>query len=184
MAHQRSGEISSIAATAARLAARATAIGSALLIATVTEANAHPLHTTLSTVSYVAGTGMLNVSVRLFADDFSAAVSGQPTPDSRRVALPTDSAMFRYVNQRLAIVARDERGAMSRIPMQWCGATHDGDVVLVCLRGTARSMRDAHVRNRLMSEVFDDQVNMMHVTVAGRRQTMLFTRRDGVKPLG
>lgn len=170
--------------TAARIAARAAACSGALLFATVAEANAHPLHTTLSELTYAAGTGAIDVSVRLFADDFTAVVTGTPTTDARRVTLPADSAMFRYVNERFAIVVRDSRGAMTRVPMQWCGAKHEGEVVLVCMRGTSRTLRDAHVRNRLMSEVFEDQVNMMHVTRAGRRQTMLFTRRDGAKPLG
>ncbi len=159
-------------------------LAAVLLLGVPASASAHPLHTTISTVLYTAETGVLAVSIRLFADDFSAVVSGRPAADPRHDALPPDSAMFRYVIQRLEFVTRDDRGTPIRVPLTWCGAKRDGAVIVVCVRGAARTLRDAQVRNRLMSDVFNDQINMMKVTRAGPRHTLLFTRRDGAKPLG
>ncbi len=39
------------------------------------------------------------------------------------------------------------------------------------------------VRNAVMSELFEDQVNVVQAVVAGARRSLLFTRGDGAKPL-
>ncbi len=151
-----------------------------LLLAVVSRpAHAHPLHTTMAELSYDRTTRVLNVSLRVFADDFTNAVTRGG--GVRGVgALPPDSAMFRYVAERFAIAAP---GA-GPLALRWCGVRRSGDVLLLCLRATAvPALAGARVRSALLNESFADQVNLVQANYDGRRQMLLFTPRTGVKPL-
>jgi hypothetical protein len=155
----------------------ALAVG-VLLVPAARAAFAHPLHTTLTQLSYDTSTRELRVSVRVFADDFSAAV--MPGARAEGVVIPPDSAMLRYVSGRFALLAAGGRP----IPLRWCGMRRDGEVLFLCLRGTAQpSPSGARMRNALMNEVFADQVNIVQASYAGARRTLLFTPRDGIKAL-
>ena len=148
-----------------------------LLVPAVRAGVAHPLHTTLTQLSYDASTQVLNVSVRVFTDDFSAAV--MPRERSATVVVPPDSAMMRYVSGRFTVV-----GARGPVPLRWCGMRHDGEVLFLCLRATAQpSPAGARMRNALLSEVFSDQVNIVQASYGGARRTLLFTPRDEMKAL-
>jgi hypothetical protein len=155
----------------------ALAIG-VLLVPAVRIGVAHPLHTTLTQLSYDASTRVLNVSVRVFADDFSAAV--MPGSRADTVVIPPDSAMLRYVSGRFAL----QRPGGGPIPLRWCGMRRDGEALFLCLRATAQpSPAGARMRNALLSERFADQVNIVQVSYGGARRTLLFTPRDGMKSL-
>lgn len=164
---------------------RATCVAlAALVVAGVpTAARAHPLHTTLTELSYDARSGAVSISLRLFADDFAAAVTRTSTGGPRgATAMPPDTAMFRYISQRFSLVAA---GAAGRpVALRWCGVRRTGEVVFVCLQGTSGApLSGARLMNRLMTETFDDQVNMVQALHGGRRQMLLFTKRDGPKAL-
>ena len=175
----------------ARAASRGTqgvALGLALLCGMARPVAAHPIHTTLAELSHDAGKGIVTVSLRLFADDFAAAVARTtritPASASRAGTLPPDSAMFRYISERFAILVPAGSAGATVIALRWCGVRRSGDVLLVCLRAPhARPLGGVRIRNRLMSEVFDDQVNMVQASHGGRRQLLLFTNRDGAKLL-
>ena len=156
------------------------ALAVAMLLAAVARpAQAHPLHTTLAELSYDPATRVLNVSLRVFADDFAAAVARGA--GARTVgALPPDSAMFRYVAERFAVAAP---GA-GPVALRWCGVRRSGDVLLLCLRATAvPALAGARVRSALLNESFADQVNLVQASYGGRRRMLLFTRGTGAKPL-
>jgi hypothetical protein len=163
--------------------ARRATLALACLLTTARPALAHPLHTTLAELSYDPSARVLNVSLRVFADDFTAAVTRRPgaRTEARTVASTlTDSAMFRYVAERFAIAAP---GA-GPLALRWCGVRRSGDVLLLCLRATAvPALAGARVRSALLNESFADQVNLVQATYDGRRQMLLFTPRTGVKSL-
>ena len=156
------------------------AIASGLLLAVAPRpAHAHPLHTTLAELSYDPATRVLQVSLRVFTDDFTDAVARHA--GVRPVgALPPDSAMFRYVAARFAVAAPGA-GPMA---LRWCGVRRSGEVLLLCLRATGvPALAGARVRSALLNERFTDQVNLVQASDGGRRQMLLFTSRDGVKVL-
>lgn len=138
----------------------------------------HPLHTTLAELSYDPSSRALNVSLRVFADDFIAAVA--PRGRGSADVMPPDSAMFRYVTERFSVLPPRARA----VALRWCGARRDGDVIFLCLRATDQgSPAGGRMRNALLSEVFSDQVNIVQASYGAGRRTLLFTARDGLKTL-
>src|SRR5215204_961358 len=65
-------------------------------------AYSHPLHTTLSELS-IAADGSVQIVLRAFVDDLSAAALGRAGPRSAPVATPPDSATVRYLARTLAV---------------------------------------------------------------------------------
>jgi hypothetical protein len=165
--------------------ARGAALGFAVLVGSAARpalanppAALHPLHTTLTELSYDPSTRVLNVTMRVFTDDFSAAVL--PRGRGGADVVPPDSAMLRYVTERFAVAPPGTRPAALR----WCGVRRDGEVLFLCLRATDQgSPAGGRMRNALLSEVFADQVNIVQASYGGGRRTLLFTPRDGTKTL-
>ena len=157
----------------------AAAVATLVLVATAPRsARAHPLHTTLTELS-IDTSGVVEIRLRAFVDDFSAAVSGSremPRPPFR---IPSDSATARYLSSRLLL--HDASGRSARLTLTTL--RREGDVVWVTLRATGvRSLAGARLTNTVLFERYDDQVNIVQASIAGRRRTLLFTPRDGRAP--
>src|SRR5438093_9650795 len=90
----------------------------------------HPLHTTLTQLSYAAADRTVVVSVRAFADDFRA-VAGDVS----------DSAAFGYLTTVLTL--SDPAGRT--LPLAWCGARRTGDLLWLCLHAPARGLAGLRV---------------------------------------
>ena len=162
----------------------AVALGALLLLgmgARATDADAHPLHTTLTELTLLPD-GTPQITVRVFLDDFSTAVTRRaPTPGAP-VPMPPDSAVARYLGETVLLTD----GAGRRAPLAVAGVRRTDDLVWVTLRApTIHSMTGAHLTMRVLFDRWDDQVNIVQCTVGTRRQTLLFTKRDGsaAKPI-
>ncbi len=133
---------------------------------------AHPLHTTLTQLTWRPSEGAVEISIRAFADDFLAATAqSRGTPDSGAVV---------YLRERLTLV--DAAGR--QLPLVWCGVRRTGDLLWLCLRAAApRGLAGAGVRVALLFDRYDDQINIVQASYAGRRESLLFARGDGLKRL-
>jgi hypothetical protein len=134
----------------------------------------HPMHTAVAEIAYDAGPRAAAITIRVFADDFGAAVgAGQGSAAA-------DSAMSRYVRGTFAI--RDRAGRA--LPLRWVGAERAGDVILLRFRVPApEGLGGARVASALLCERFEDQVNIVRVSYGGRSVTLLFTRGDASKAI-
>lgn len=129
----------------------------------------HPLHTTLTQLSYAAADRTVVVSVRAFADDFRA-VAGDVS----------DSAAFGYLTTVLTL--SDPAGRT--LPLAWCGARRTGDLLWLCLHAPApRGLAGLRVDARLLFDRFEDQINIVQASYGGRQVSLLFVRGDHPKPL-
>lgn len=144
-----------------------------------TVASAHPLHTTLAQLSYRPADRSVQVALRVFADDFDAAVAREKltNPAVARAAYPA----LAYLGANFALQGADRR----RIALRFAGTRRQGEVRWIYLRGPAPAgLAGGAIRNTLMFNFFDDQVNIVQTTIGKRKKSMLFTSGDGAKPLG
>ena len=135
-------------------------------------ANAHKIHTTLTVLTRTT-TGV-TLSIRTFADDFSASVAKfarKPTPADSSAPL---ADVQRYVRAHFAI--RDGRGRM--LPLESCGVRRAAELYWLCFRAplAAAALRGTFIRNQMLTEVHADQVNIVQVDDQGARRTVLFTK--------
>jgi hypothetical protein len=129
----------------------------ALLIAR--PAFAHPLHTSLAQVSVSGAT--VSVSLRVFADDYTAA------------------SHARLVDYAVAnFIVKDMRG--NTIKLTSCGGKRMGDLMWLCFRGTGNI---ATVESKVLFDKFKDQINIVQASFSGRTRNLLFTPGDRAKPI-
>ncbi len=135
----------------------------------VAAATAHPIHSTLTELRYDATSRVVELSVRMFADDLAAA-------------RPATQSPLRYLAESIALATHDGHP----LPVETCGERRAGDLIWLCLHlrlpaGTTPS--GLRLRNRLLFERFGDQVNIVQTAYGGRTETMVFTRGDADKTL-
>lgn len=136
----------------------------------------HPLHTTLTDVVIDSTDGTMRLTIRAFADDFSAVVArhaGKPRPADYHVP---DADVASYV--AAAVSVEDPSG--HRAPMIWEGSRRTGVLIWVTVRiPSVRSLRGVKLASTLLFDAFSDQVNIVQTMHDGRRHSMLFTAGDG-----
>jgi hypothetical protein len=153
----------------------ATAVLVAILAlgATVREAHSHPLHTTLTEVS-VSG-GRLQITLRAFLDDYAAVANGHGRAVLATVPALADETAARYAGAKLVLTDASGR----RIALTATNVRRAGDLVWITLSAPVTRGTAVRLTNSVLFERYDDQVNIVQTTIDGRRQTLLFTKRDG-----
>jgi hypothetical protein len=142
-----------------------------LLVGSAHVAQAHAIHTTLTVLTPTADG--ITLLVRAFADDFSASVAryaGKPAPaDSSAPELD----VMRYMRAQLTV----QNAAGEPVVLQPCGMRRADGLYWVCFRAVLPSRgRGALLRNRMLTELHVDQVNIVQSNNNGARATMLFTK--------
>lgn len=132
---------------------------------------AHAIHTTMTVLT--TSPGGITLNIRAFADDFSATVAQfagrKPPTDSSAPAVD----VARYVNAHFLV--RD--GAGRTVTLAPCGIRRANELYWLCFRAVTTSGGNGiTVRNRMLTELHDDQVNIVQVENQGARRTLLFTK--------
>ena len=124
-------------------------------------ASRHPMHT--SSAELVHQADSVRVVIRVFADDIAAVGAVRP-----------------YLGERFVIVDRSGQP----VRLEWAGSEVVGDVLTIRMRGrVAGGLSGAGVNDRVLTDRFADQVNVVRAVYDGRAATLIFTRGDGPKPL-
>lgn len=138
----------------------------------------HPLHTTFTEVTLDPADGTMRLTIRTFADDFSAAAArhaGKAPPADHRVP---DAMIVAYIAARMSVTDPNGR----RAPMTWGGTRQVENLLWITVRvPSVRSLRGMKLGCALLFEMFDDQVNIVQATYGRQRHSMLFTTSDGGK---
>jgi hypothetical protein len=138
----------------------------------------HPIHTTLTQLQ--EREGVVTVRVRAFVDDLSAAVArenGRPMPADSSLR---EMEVERYVKRALSLADRTGKS----VPLSWVGQRRTNEVVWLELRAASGvELRGSRVRNAMLFEFHDDQVNIVQAEYSGTRHTTLFAKRDQAKVL-
>lgn len=140
---------------------------------------AHPLHTTLTEILYRSETRTAEITMRIFADDLGAAAARRRARSEADRPVSAAEA-FDYVASTFAVV--DQRGR--RLPLRWRGARRQGDLLWLSLSVPVAGLAGLELRNGVLCDLYDDQVNIVQVVDGGRRASLLFTRTGGGRKIG
>lgn len=143
-------------------------------------AEAHPLHTSLAEMTYDTKTGAVQLSLRVFVDDFTrAAIAFQKKQNAIRPASAT-AAQSPLIQYSLAsIVLTDSRGA--RVSFASCGGKRVGDLMWLCFRGQAAPGGRLRVLSQVLFDNFKDQINIVQASSGDRHANLLFTPGETAK---
>ena len=136
------------------------------------------MHTTLSEVTTDPSRHTLRVVIRVFADDFSKVVARGAHPSVGQVS---DDAAIAYL--RTTLVLTDAGGRT--IPFHACGIKQTADLLWVCVETAPQAaVSGLKMRNRVLCELYDDQVNIVRSLLKSAPSSVLFTRNDAAKAIG
>ena len=143
--------------------------------------DAHPLHSTITELVLDPARGTVRATIRVFADDLRSAVMRMARGRSLPPNGPAwDAAVLAYATSVVSL--RNARG--DALALRPCGTRRTGDLLWLCLEGdVARDAGVLQVRNAMLCELFEDQVNVVQGTVEGTRRSLLFVRGDRFKQL-
>lgn len=142
-------------------------------------ASAHPIHTTLTVVSTNAS--VVTISIRTFADDFSATVARFAGRRAPADSSAPDADVLRYVRARFEV--RDARGGA--VTLEPCGVRREKELYWLCFKAQAPAGASGMtLRNQMLTELHADQVNIVQVERNGAKRTMLFTRTSKPSTIG
>jgi hypothetical protein len=155
-----------------RLIAKAFALALLALAFAANHANAHPLHSTITELAEDRAHGIVRATIRVFADDFGTAV-GRMRKSGGAPELAYVSTVFGFT---------DRSG--HTLQLKSCGTRRTGDLLWICVEASsAEGLSALKVRNGMLSELFDDQVNVVQGTIGGARRSLLFTKGDAPKAI-
>lgn len=137
----------------------------------------HPFHVSVVEINYNASDKIFEISCKLFTDDFETVLAqnypreaAQKTkldlinPPDRKLA---DTLIKKYINTHLSVSADGKT-----VPFTYLGFEHETDAVYCYVQAdNILSVKKIAVTNKLMHDLFQDQINLMHVTVGKIRKS-------------
>lgn len=145
-----------------------------LLGALVLPRGDHPLHTTLTEI--IQADGIVTVTVRGFSDDLTLAATGHSAATMTVGA--ADSSIARYLGRNLVLAS----AGGATLPLDWTSVRRQADVAWFTYRTRMTGdLRGARIGNSALCELYDDQVNIVQVTVGKVRRSLLFSPGDSPK---
>ncbi|MEO8560786.1 MAG: DUF6702 family protein [bacterium] len=143
--------------------------------------DAHPLHSTITELVEDRAHGVVRATVRVFADDFGTAVA---KANGGRVIQGSGAAWDAAVQKYVAAVFGVQDSHGRALSMRSCGIRRTADLLWICVEtATTEPLATLRVRNAMLCDLFEDQVNVVQGTVGAERRSLLFVRGDSFKPV-
>lgn len=138
----------------------------------VEKAPAHPLYITVTEVNYNAEDKNLEISCKIFTDDFENALTlhnqGKIDLTNPKDKAVTDKQVYDYIKTNLQIKLDGKP-----ISLEFVGYEKEQDAVWSYLQvaNTTKAPKTIEIYNTLLYDIYDKQINLMHVSVSGSRKS-------------
>ena len=142
----------------------------------------HEYHISVTKLNYNASQKTLEISIRAFSDDLEKGLS--LANDNRRILLrdgdDNNPLVEKYLRKHLAL-ADPERKLRT---FNYIGKEEEADATWLYLEVPFSGNPEGWVmKNELLMEAFDDQVNMVNAKWGDDRKTYLFKKEKSVQAL-
>lgn len=133
---------------------------------------AHPIHVSVTEVNHNAADKTLEISCKLFTDDFEKVLTTNYKTKVDLINPPDRPAMEKLVNDfihtHLAVKADGKQ-----VQLLYLGYEKDKDAIYSYFQvDDIVSVKKIEINNSILHELFTDQINLMHITVGGKRKSM------------
>lgn len=132
----------------------------------------HPLHVSVTEINHNAADKTLEISCKLFTDDFEKVLAQNYKTRVDLINPPDRPAMEKLVNDfvhmHLAIKADGKP-----VQLSYLGYEKDNDAIYSYFQvENIEAVKKIEVINNILHELFTDQINLMHVIVGGKRKSV------------
>ena len=131
----------------------------------------HPFHVSVVEINHTETDKTLEISCKIFTDDFEKVLAQNyklkvdlTNPPDRKAM---DSVVKKYILSHFSVSIDGKPGALS-----YLGFEKDAEAVYSYVQvENVPSVKKVELTNKLMHDMFTDQVNIMHVIVKGERKS-------------
>jgi hypothetical protein len=140
---------------------------------------AHPIHVSVADVEFVANKQEIQVIVRIFTDDLEREIRQEINKPKIDILIPgeglTSDGLFKdYLNKHLQFNVNGKDAAY-----KYLGHEVDaGSVICYLLIEKVKKLESLTIKNDILLGIYDDQVNLVHVSIDDDIQTMKFVRGE------
>ncbi|MDQ6610621.1 MAG: hypothetical protein M3Y85_12460 [Bacteroidota bacterium] len=133
--------------------------------------NPHPFYISVTEINHNAGTKSLEISCKFFSDDLEQTLE-KAYKAQLDITLPKDKAAFDkyipdYIAKHFSVVV-DGRS----LPLTYVGFEKDKESAFAYFEiGNVGTLKQMTITNSLLHDFTSQQINIMHVTVNGKRQS-------------
>lgn len=138
-------------------------------------AGRHPLHLSSTELNCNPKTNTVEISCRIFTDDFEdlLAKNYKVKPDLSSAARHKEMEVLigRYMASHLSIAANGKP-----LRLSYMGFENDKEAVIIYLESArVTGLRKMETTSTVLYDLFDDQINIFHVTFNGNRKSSKLT---------
>ena len=131
----------------------------------------HPFHVSTTEINHNASDKTLEISCKLFTDDFESALVKQyhTKADLSAVNMKTamDTLVKKYINGHLMLNADGKT-----LVMKYLGFEKESEAVYAYLQvDNVSSLKKIEVTDSILYELYDDQIGIIHFIVGGNRKS-------------
>ncbi len=147
-----------------------------ILLGFAVKATAHPIHISIAEADYNPTARNLEIALRVFADDFEAALTAREkrTISLRRTPAAEFDALTRvYLAEYFTVKATDG----VRVPLHWIGREiKEGanELWLYFEAPLPHGIDGTTIHHAMLRDQFSNQINSVHVRDGSRRTTLVF----------
>lgn len=143
----------------------------------------HPLHVSVTEIEMDEKDKRLEIMMRVFIDDLEVTLSKkfkQPELDILNPkGLTVDQMMEDYLKTHFKIILDNKLQAI-----KYLGHELEGDAFIFYIEGkNVKKWKTIQVQNDIITETYDDQSNLVHVTWQGMVRSLRLTRNHPIDKL-
>jgi hypothetical protein len=131
----------------------------------------HPFHVSVVEINHNASDKTLEISCKIFTDDFEKILAKNYNTKADLINPPNKAAMDtlvkKYILSHLAISIDGKPGRFN-----YLGFEHEEEAVYSYVEAeNVTGVKNMNIQSNIMYDLFDDQMNIFHVTVGGERKS-------------
>lgn len=139
----------------------------------------HPIHISVTEIEYDEREKELEIVTRIFTDDLESAIRAQRNePELELLNLPAETRLDDVVKPYLLEQINIQLDGKAQ-KLNYLGHEQDGDAHVFFIQvQPVKKWKTITVENRVIQEMYDDQSNIVHVTVRGKTRSMRLMRNN------
>ncbi|MBC3785107.1 DUF6702 family protein [Spirosoma utsteinense] len=150
-----------------------------LLVSLTASRPAHDFHASVTQMQYNAKEKIFEISIRVFTDDLEKGLSRElNTTVHLAPGGKTDAILEKYVRSHFAYVSPQ------KLPKEFSYVGHEVEADanwLYLEMPYAEAFRGGSLKQTVLMEMFDDQVNMVNIQYQGQKKTFVFRKNQTVQ---
>ena len=131
----------------------------------------HPLHVSVTEINHNAADKTLEISCKLFTDDFERVLTQNYKTKIDLINPPDRPAMEKLVSDFI-LTHLSIKADGKPVKLSYLGYEKDNDAIYSYFQvDNIPSVKKIEITNNILHELFTDQINLMHVMVGGKRKS-------------